>query len=106
MAISTSPYFENFGRFSALQRPVSTARAQQEAGMDARTACKILRQCSAADIFDFKYLERSGIELEARVVVGEHDRATRGQQFTREREQAHVIALHVEIIAHALGARV
>jgi hypothetical protein len=48
------PYFDEIARFSAVQRPVSVARAQQEAGMDARITCEVVRECSAADILDFK----------------------------------------------------
>jgi hypothetical protein len=36
------PYFDEIDRFSALQRPVSVTRAQQETGMNARVASEVL----------------------------------------------------------------
>ncbi|HKS56371.1 MAG TPA: hypothetical protein VJS12_13855 [Steroidobacteraceae bacterium] len=42
MAMRTTPYFDEISRFSALQRPASVTRAQQETGVNARIASEIL----------------------------------------------------------------
>ena len=70
--------------------------------MNAGVAGEIGGQGDGAEIFDLQAAKRVKVHFETAQVVGKNQNAPGGQQFCHRLQQANMVTLNIEIVAHAL----